>query len=432
MMEKRSYLFVTCDGGGNLQPELVLAGRLRARGHAVRFLAHRSQERSVHAAGFEFCPYRTAPEWDWSSPGTAPVRDWELRPLREFAELRDKVLFGPASAFARDVLDELETEPADAIGVDLFLFGAMAAAERSGLPSAVLWHTTFSRPDCDTPPEGAGVRPAKGWPGKLRDRALKGIESRLWHKGLPALNAARDAIGLGPLGSVPEQLDRMDRVLVMTSRWFDFAAITGGRLPENLRYVGPHLELGPVSTRPHDSDAGSPLVLVSASTIYQGQEGFLDRVVTALGTLPVRALVTTGHAVTVAGPVPANVEVVEWVPHSTVLPKAAAVITHGGHGTVMASLAHGVPVVCLPMGRDQPDNAARLVHSGAGLQLSPKANERRIANAVRKVLTDEHMAKAARRLADAMQLEVASDLGAAELESIAASSGAQPVPQHET
>jgi MGT family glycosyltransferase len=431
-MQKRSYLFVTCDGGGNLHPQLVLAARLRARGHAVRFLAHRSQERSVQGAGFEFRPYRTAPEWDWSSPGTAPVRDWELRPLQEFAQLRDKVLFGPASAFAGDVLDELETEPADAIGVDMFLFGAMAAAERSGLPSAVLWHTIFSRPDCDTPPEGAGFRPADGWPGRLRDRVLKSIESRLWHKGLPALNEAREAIGLGPLVSVPEQLDRMDRVLVMTSRWFDFAALTGGRLPDNLRYVGPHLELGPVASLTHDSDAGPPLVLVSASTIYQGQERLLDRVMAALGKLPVRALVTTGHAVTIAGPIPPNVEVAAWVPHSTVLPQAAAVITHGGHGTISASLAHGVPVICLPMGRDQPDNAARLVHSGAGLRLSPKASERRIAEAVRRVLTDEHMARAARRLADAIRLDVASDLAVAELEAIASPGGVRPVPQHET
>jgi len=419
-LQKHSYLFATCDAGGNLQPELVLAERLRARGHVVRFLGHRSQQRSVRDAGFGFRPYRTAPEWDWNEPDTAPVRDWELKPLQAFAELREKVLFGPASVFAADVLDEIEAEPTDAVAVDSFLFGAMAAVERSGLPSAVLWHTVFSRSDCDTPPDGAGTQPAKSWPGKLRDRAVKGIESRLWNKGLPALNEARGGIGLHPLTSVFEQLDRMDRVLVMTSRWFDFAALTGSPLPDNVAYVGPQLELGPVSSPPHGEVTDPPLVLVSASTCYQGQEQFLDRVVAALGALPVRALVTTGHAVSFSGPTPPNVEVAAWVPHSTVLPDAAVVITHGGHGTIMASLAHGVPAVCLPMGRDQLDNAARLVRSGAGLRLSPKASQRRIAEAVQEVLGDEQMTGAARRLAEAIQREVASDLGSAELEELVA------------
>lgn len=430
-MQRRRYLFVTCDAGGNLQPELALAARLRARGHDVRFLAHRSQQAAIEGAGFGFRPYRTAPEWDWNRPETAPLRDWELRPLQEFAALRDEVLFGPASAFAADVLDELDAGPVDALVVDSFLFGAMAAAERAGLPSAVLWHTAFSRSDCDTPPDAAGLRPAKGWPGKLRDRAIKSLESRLWNKGLPALNEARDAIGLRPLNSVHEQLDHMDRVLVMTSRSFDFTVPPGGRFPGNVRYVGPQLELGPSSPQPRN-DTELPLVLVSASTSYQGQEQFLDRVISALGSLPVRAMVTTGHAVTVDGPTPANVEIATWVPHSTVLPTASAVVTHGGHGTVLTSLAHGVPVVCLPMGRDQPDIAARVVHSGAGVRLSPKTSEQRIATAVSDVLADEQMADAAALLADEIRREMDSDLGVVELEGLVGSGRRQPLAQPDT
>lgn len=430
-MSTRRYLFVTCDAGGNLQPELVLATRLRDRGHDVRVLAQRSQQAAVEAAGLEFRGYRTAPEWDWNRPDTAPLRDWELRPLQEFAALRDRVLFGPSSAFAADVLDELDAEPADVLVVDSFLFGAMAAAERSGLPSAVLWHTTFSRSDCDTPPEGAGLPPAERWPGKLRDRAIKAVENRLWLKGLPALNEARDAIGLSPLDSVHRQLDRMDRVLVMTSPSFDVAVPPGGRFPGNVRYVGPQLELGAPSSQPRDRSE-TPLVLVSASTSYQGQEHFLDRVITALGTLPVRVLVTTGHAVTITAPTPANVEIATWVPHSTVLPDADLVVTHGGHGTVMASLAHGVPVVCLPMGRDQPDIAARVAHRGVGVRLPPKASPRRIAQAVRDVLADEHVGKAAGRLAEDIRRELAPDPGVEELERLAAASGIQPAPSSET
>ena len=67
----------------------------------------------------------------------------------------------------------------------------------------------------------------------------------------------------------------------------------------------------------------------------------------------------------------------ERAPHSEVLRHASAVVTHAGHGTVLKALAAGVPVVAIPLGRDQLDNAARVAHHGAGLRLKPKARPRR-------------------------------------------------------
>src|SRR5262249_17590959 len=68
---------------------------------------------------------------------------------------------------------------------------------------------------------------------------------------------------------------------------------------------------------------------------------------------------------------PPNVVAVASAPHGAVLPLARAVVAHGGHGTVMKALAHGLPLLCIPLGRDQPDNAVRVLESGAGLRLPP-------------------------------------------------------------
>jgi MGT family glycosyltransferase len=163
-----------------------------------------------------------------------------------------------------------------------------------------------------------------------------------------------------------------------------------------------------------------PLVLVSFSTVYQAQEPLVRRVLAALGTLPVRVVVTTGPAVELGGPQPPNVEAHRWLPHADVLPETDLVVTHAGMGTVMASLAHGVPLVCLPMGKDQLDVAARVVHAGAGLRLSRKASERRIAAAVRAALADEALKDNAERLARAIHEELAADRAVAELEALAA------------
>ncbi|MDA3897991.1 MAG: glycosyltransferase [Desulfobacteraceae bacterium] len=79
---------------------------------------------------------------------------------------------------------------------------------------------------------------------------------------------------------------------------------------------------------------------------------------------------------------PDNIKIVSSAPHSQIFPHADAVVTHAGHGTVIRALAYGLPVVCLPMGRDQTDNAARVVHHGVGLKLSPKAKSAKISQVI--------------------------------------------------
>lgn len=146
----------------------------------------------------------------------------------------------------------------------------------------------------------------------------------------------------------------------------------------------------------------------------------MPRVVAALGTLPVRGLVTTGPALELDGRLPANVEVRDWLPHAEVLPFTALVITHAGMGTTMASLAHGVPLVCMPMGTDQHEVTARVIHAGAGLRCDADADEARIPAAIRAALGDPDLRAAARRLANAIADEIAADRAVSELEALAA------------
>jgi UDP:flavonoid glycosyltransferase YjiC (YdhE family) len=94
------------------------------------------------------------------------------------------------------------------------------------------------------------------------------------------------------------------------------------------------------------------------------------------------------------------------------------VVTHAGHGTVMRALAHGLPVLCLPMGRDQDDNAARIVASGAGLRLKPSASAPRIAEAVRRLLAEPGFSANAGRLGRIIEADVAADRAIEELEGV--------------
>jgi UDP:flavonoid glycosyltransferase YjiC (YdhE family) len=130
--------------------------------------------------------------------------------------------------------------------------------------------------------------------------------------------------------------------------------------------------------------------------------------------------VTTGPAVDpeqIAAP--PNVTVVRSAPHGEVLAHADVLVTHGGHGTVVKGLVAGVPIVCLPTGRDQPDNAARLKARGAGIKLSRKAAPKTIASAVQRLIDDPSYRAAARRLGDQLRAEAGSGAALAELEALA-------------
>jgi MGT family glycosyltransferase len=140
-------------------------------------------------------------------------------------------------------------------------------------------------------------------------------------------------------------------------------------------------------TLPWPAEDTRPLVVVSLGTTYMNQEDELARVVTALEPLGLRVLVLTGHELDERAAAAArDVLVRRYVPHAAVLPHAALVVAHGGTGTLLAALAAAVPVLCLPLGRDQPANARRVEELGLGRALPREAPPDAIREAVRDLL----------------------------------------------
>ena len=114
-----------------------------------------------------------------------------------------------------------------------------------------------------------------------------------------------------------------------------------------------------------------------------------------------------------------NTHMVHSAPHDSVLPHAAAVVTHGGHGTVIRALRHGLPVLVMPHGRDQNDNAARVVEAGAGLWLDAASDTAAIRTALRALVEDAALAQNARKLGAAIDMEITQSTIVEELETLA-------------
>jgi UDP:flavonoid glycosyltransferase YjiC (YdhE family) len=424
----RRFLWVTWEGGGTTPPELAVVRRLSARGHAVRVLGDACLEADARAVGADFSSFQRAPQRRTRTRESEITADWAARtPLGAFARARDRHAFAPAGLFARDVLDVLAAWPADCVVVDAMLFGGLAGAERSGLPFAAVIPMTSFLPAAGQPPPGLGLWPARRHLGAARDRLLLALGDRLlWRSCLPLLNRARASVGLAGLGHPLDQIRAAAKVLVLTDPHFDFDAApeAGGVV-----YTGPELD-DPVwaapATEPLRWPEGKsrPLVVVGLSSSYQAQEPLLERVIAALGELPVRGLVTLGPALSAemlggAGDIPGNVLVRQSVRHSEVLKDAALVITHGGHGTVIRALAAGVPLLVLPMGRDQADNAARVEWLGAGRRLSAGSGVGRIAGAITAALGDGALREGARAAAKELRRWEGRDVAVSALEALA-------------
>lgn len=384
---KRHFLFVVWDGAGGTLVELRMVRKLLHRGHEVTILGPATIENELRSLG---CAYIL----DHALTPYSSVKD--VLP-DELIWLRDHLWLGPAHAHAHEVLATATEVRADAVVSSGYLYGAMVGAQAAGLPSAALCTSLY------------------GMPYRARELPPDDPRRAFWESGLAALNDARSSFGLPKLASIFEQRDMLDRLLLLTIAALDDPTI---QLPDNARYVGPVLEEA-TNTEVWRALSNRPTVLVSFSTSNQRQGRIMQTVLDALAELPIHVVVTLGPALeNESFRIPKNGTVFASFPHAAILPGAAAVVTHAGHGTVMAALAHGVPMVCIPMGRDQDHVAGRVASVGTGLVVARDSTADVIRDAVSEVLDHPGFRQHAEEMRYKIDTIVHRDLAVHELEAL--------------
>ena len=395
-----NYLFASWEGGGNITPMLEVVRKLVARGHRVRVMSDECNRPESEAAGATFIAWNRAPNRKDRTPESQTLQDWAAATPQEglLHVIRDH-WSSPALQYAQDLIDELRREPADLVVTSEMLFGVMAACESLEQPFVIFAANISLAPLPGIPPLGPGLAPARNDQERAQHAEIAKGCVAMFDSGLPALNAARAALGLDPLEHLLDQFRAADLELLGTSRAFDFPC---SDLPDRVRYVGP--QIGDPNwarkwTSPWPQSDKRPLVLVSFSTTFQNHAAVLQKVIDALAPLPARVLVTLGGSIKPTDLKPAdNCVLVDSAPHSQVMREAAFVVNHGGHGTVMRSLLSRAPMLVIPHGRDQNDNAVRVTERGAGLSLMPDAPLEAIRTACNRLLTENSFRVAAKRL----------------------------------
>jgi rhamnosyltransferase subunit B len=409
-------VLVALGSSGDVHPFLGLGRELRRRGHRVTLLAAGWFRGVAEKAGLDFID--PLPELDFvesiaderiwhPQKGTAIILESFVRPLLEpVYRIIARELAADSAAGRRTV-----------VVASTLAFGARVAQERLGVPLVSVHLSPVMFRSLDEAPRLPGLLVHRGprwfrraqW--HLADRLLIDPFIGRW------LNPFRASLGLPPARGLLR--DWLHSPLLTLGLFPDWFAAPQPEWPRQLRLTG-----FPLYSEEGVSDADeamvawleagpAPILVTPGSANVHGRE-FFAAAAEACARLGRRGLLLTRFPEQIPATLPAGVRHAEFVPFSWLVPRAAALVHHGGVGTVSQGLAGGVPQVVMPMGFDQFDNAARIERLGVGASL-PRDRFRgpRLAEVLTGLLGDEQVADRCRnvaaRFAGARGLAAAAD-----------------------
>jgi UDP:flavonoid glycosyltransferase YjiC (YdhE family) len=362
-------LFTFVGGRGHFEPLAPVARAAREAGHEVAFGCAPPTCSMVETGGFDVFAMGDDARSDPPERSVLlPVdRDREERDLRERFAQRAALLRVPL------VVALCQKWRPDVVVCDETDFGAMVAAEQLGLPHVtvlVIAAGGFVRADV----VGSALAELRARHGLPPDPKLEMLHRHLVLAPFPA--SYRDPT---------DPLPATSRVLAPSGCAADDSATRtlDKALPE------------------------APVVYFTLGTIFNMESGDLfERVLAGLRELPVNVIATVGDEIDPddLGPQPANVRVERFIRQSSVLPHCDLVISHAGSGSVLGALAHGLPSVLIPLGADQPWNAARCEELGVAKVLDAmQATPEGVRMAVSQMLNNETARRNAERMRDEIQ-----------------------------
>ena len=389
---------------GHINPLAALARRLEQRGHTVVIFGIADTEARVRATGIEFSLIGQ----DDYPPGTLEKLDQRLSELRGLEVFRftlerikdttRMVLRDGPEAVRRAKVEALLVDEADCAG---------NIADYLGLPfisiaiiPPMVWYNQI-------PPYCFGWRAGQGvglqWLRRLRNEIAMRALARLANPIFTVVNQQRTAWGIEPLGQWTDALSTLAQIAQLPVA-LEFEIVHRHPL---LHYTGPFVD---AQQRPKiafewDRLDGRPLVYASLGTLQNGKEEIFRTIAKACADLPVQLVISLGGGIDPdrLGALRGDPLVVRYAPQLEILKLATAVITHAGINTALESLAEGVPLVCIPIGNDQPGVASRVAMRGAGVVVPwRRLTAKRLRSAVRAILEDESYRRAARKVQASM------------------------------
>ncbi|MGH3932201.1 MAG: glycosyltransferase [Pseudonocardiaceae bacterium] len=316
---------------GHFRPLLPFADAFRRAGHELLVVAPESFGPTVRRAGL---PHRPGADVPPEVAAAAAARYSKLPPRQAIEALGAEMMarLGPRAALP-GMLDTIREWGPDVVLRETGELAALLAAERAGLPTLTVRIELASVIERGTSYYADAIA-------EMRAEA-----------GLPADPNLTRLRTLHYATLVPPSFEDPESPGSSTTRRFRAPKPSS---PEPPPWLPP---------------GNDPLVYLSFGTVA-GSDRYLAAI-EALAALPIRLAVGLGNTTDPAelGTMPPHVRVQRWMPQQQVMPHAAAMVCHGGAGSVLTGLTWGVPLAILPIFGDQPANAGRVTALGAGLTL---------------------------------------------------------------
>lgn len=383
---------------GDLFPMLSVALALRARGHEAVMAAAPCYAARITALGLTFRPLR--PDF----PPEVMTRVF-ADPFRSGKHLLAEHVFPAARETYADLLEA--AQGADAILAGEAVYVAPLVAEKLGLPWANVMLSPLTMLSAQDPsvltwfPAAYHLRHLGTWPQRAIMRFMRRM-TNAWAKPVFALQrelgaAPRDIVfsdKFSPhlvLALFPAAFGPLQQDWPAASVQTGFPYFAQEASPDTAARLSAFLAAGP-----------APVVFTLGSTVVNVAEDFYQVAADTAVALGRRAILLIGKNPPPNAPAD-QVLSLDFVPHGAVFPHAAAVVQHGGVGGCAEAVRAGVPVLTIPVGLDQPDNAERMRRMGVGKVLAyTRVNRANLEHSLRAVLDDAAMATRAQDIARAM------------------------------
>jgi len=368
------FLLTAMPYTGHVAPLTAVARQLVARGHDVRFYTGSRFRARVEAAGARLVPWREAPDFDENDLAATFPRMVGKKGMQQLLVNMVDCFIRTAPAQVADLAAEWRRDPWDALAGDETSLGAVLFSERERMPWATVAVLPLQLLGPAGPPSGMGLRPGTNALTRTRDAALRGLVPLVSRSLVRALDDAQAAVGLPTRGRTFDGIVFSPTVIAASgSPLLDYDRTDR---PQHLHFVGELASQAGPSSRdalpPWWGDLdGRRVVLVTQGTQNIDPDDLVRPALAALEGRDVLVVATTG----VPGrdafpfPVPADVRVTGFVPFGALLPRVELAVTNGGWGGTIAMLGHGIPLVIAGGDLDKPEVAARVAHSGAGVNL---------------------------------------------------------------
>ena len=390
-------IMVPVGSAGDVHPHVGIGLALKRRGHDVSVLTNPYFEPLLSRVGLPLVPLGTVDDYR----RTLEHPDlW--RPHRALGVIGEAIR--PHVTEIARVLREQTTSDPPLLVAHPLAFGARVAQEALGLRLVTLHlQPTGFVSEHETAAPHVWLRSIGRWPRPVK-RLLVAAGDRLSdHVLAPVVNELCAEFGLPPARNiVREWWHSPHRVVGLFPDWY--AAIQPD-WPSQTRLTGfPLYDEGDATPLTPALDgwliAGEPPVVFAPGTANRQAARFFQAGADACRRLGRRGLLLTRFAEQIPDPLPSGVRHAEYAPFGSLLPRAAALVHHGGIGTAAQALRAGCPQLVMPMAFDQPDNALRLERLGVGRYLRPsRFTGMAVACELETLLGSEAVARACRAVA---------------------------------